>query len=836
MDKENRPDNKAGDSTQAQWGNLIQGQWNPASHGPYNPQGPLGGYALTSGSMVPNPTSLSSLAIGVLNRGESAWLLQYIESEIFKSTLGKIKERTKIDVVVLLAAGLALQKAKKSIPELLVSLLDRFKQQATSSMRIGIEDSTKYNGILRLSAEKKSSDCSSWLKFGLRGQHHSLNRDGTITPRYGKADRFFWHKKTLFSLEVFGPEQYRDDSNDDNDHENKSDIRFNHGYYIQEEHLIVRCFGNSRSPIEQLLKDVEDRFVKSEKLSVTKIVANENPESMQREKRALATIDMEPEKLEAIREDVEAFFDKHTRVLCRDTGTPYRRGYLLHGPPGTGKSSLSVAIPSHANVTLVTITLHGMDDKMLEKAFSNLPYRCVVLIEDIDCAGAEVGKRDDQPGQVFLSEDGGDAKIDADTALNSIENAMERFLLQQNQHNEEMLQRFTDTFQRQEPQTYQRRDTIQAKLPEHPRKVTLSGLLNVIDGATAAEGRLLIMTTNHPESLDKALLRKGRVDRHFEIGYATKITAELTFNRIFGQDTHKRHTMAAINRFAKAFSAQFPTHSEVTTATLAHYCMQYQRRPCEAVRDFGRYLELGDDMWVYSIPKPQHIPRDRINVPEAFDQKMLEVGSADCCREDAIPKGLATGGSQAARSLWRPWTWSCGITVAGESQSPPVKEPNEEAEKAGRSGVSFIGRGPVDMATVSLSMISERRQQCIQAYVRRCGLVSQGRSPADGEAQAVSDEVFEFCDEDFNDSENTVSLRSASPRPIPQDSSSSSSSGSSKTACCSSGEATPRSKSSDDSVATPMMDVNSGNTSEEEDSEEEDEEEVFDALEYQFRW
>jgi chaperone BCS1 len=30
-------------------------------------------------------------------------------------------------------------------------------------------------------------------------------------------------------------------------------------------------------------------------------------------------------------------------------------------------------------------------------------------------------------------------------------------------------------------------------------KVSLSGLLNAIDGATAAEGRLLIMTTNHPK-------------------------------------------------------------------------------------------------------------------------------------------------------------------------------------------------------------------------------------------------------------------------------------------------------------------------------------------------
>lgn len=42
--------------------------------------------------------------------------------------------------------------------------------------------------------------------------------------------------------------------------------------------------------------------------------------------------------------------------------------------------------------------------------------------------------------------------------------------------------------------------------------ITFSGLLNAIDGAAAAEGQILILTTNHPERLDPALLRPGRVD------------------------------------------------------------------------------------------------------------------------------------------------------------------------------------------------------------------------------------------------------------------------------------------------------------------------------------
>jgi hypothetical protein len=51
--------------------------------------------------------------------------------------------------------------------------------------------------------------------------------------------------------------------------------------------------------------------------------------------------------------------------------------------------------------------------------------------------------------------------------------------------------------------------------------LNLSTFLNVLDGPLAKEDRLLIMTTNHPEKLDPALLRPGRIDRIVEIGYLT---------------------------------------------------------------------------------------------------------------------------------------------------------------------------------------------------------------------------------------------------------------------------------------------------------------------------
>jgi chaperone BCS1 len=51
--------------------------------------------------------------------------------------------------------------------------------------------------------------------------------------------------------------------------------------------------------------------------------------------------------------------------------------------------------------------------------------------------------------------------------------------------------------------------------------VTFSGLLNALDGVRSQEGRILIMTTNHRDKLDPALLRPGRADVQIELNYAS---------------------------------------------------------------------------------------------------------------------------------------------------------------------------------------------------------------------------------------------------------------------------------------------------------------------------
>ena len=55
--------------------------------------------------------------------------------------------------------------------------------------------------------------------------------------------------------------------------------------------------------------------------------------------------------------------------------------------------------------------------------------------------------------------------------------------------------------------------------------LNLAGILNVLDGVVDCPGRILIMTSNHPEKLDPALIRPGRIDRRIFLDYMTPCDA-----------------------------------------------------------------------------------------------------------------------------------------------------------------------------------------------------------------------------------------------------------------------------------------------------------------------
>jgi SpoVK/Ycf46/Vps4 family AAA+-type ATPase len=68
-------------------------------------------------------------------------------------------------------------------------------------------------------------------------------------------------------------------------------------------------------------------------------------------------------------------------------------------------------------------------------------------------------------------------------------------------------------------------------------KLTLGYILNLLDGILETPGRILICTSNHPETLDPALIRPGRIDINLTVGFCTpKMFADM-YNFFFKTNT-----------------------------------------------------------------------------------------------------------------------------------------------------------------------------------------------------------------------------------------------------------------------------------------------------------
>ena len=188
--------------------------------------------------------------------------------------------------------------------------------------------------------------------------------------------------------------------------------------------------------------------------------------------RYLSTVIMDHKEKRHIVQATHEYVHPDTSRWYQSRGLPYRQGYLFHGPPGTGKSSLCLAIESMVYLDIYVISLGavGLDENNLAVLFRSMPERCIVLVEDVDKAGIQKRRPNSIPAPEVVD-------------LN-------------------------------EKPSHNRADSI----PQGSGGITLSALLNATDGVSAKEGCILVMSTNHIERLDPALLRPGRVDMKIHMG------------------------------------------------------------------------------------------------------------------------------------------------------------------------------------------------------------------------------------------------------------------------------------------------------------------------------
>ncbi|VDN12427.1 unnamed protein product [Dibothriocephalus latus] len=105
-----------------------------------------------------------------------------------------------------------------------------------------------------------------------------------------------------------------------------------------------------------------------------------------RPRRPLTSVVLDKGLAETISSDVKEFIE--SQAWYTERGIPYRRGYLLYGPPGCGKSSFITALAGHLEYSICVLNLSevGMSADRLDHLLTHAPLQSIILLEDIDAA------------------------------------------------------------------------------------------------------------------------------------------------------------------------------------------------------------------------------------------------------------------------------------------------------------------------------------------------------------------------------------------------------------------------------------------------------------------
>ena len=119
-------------------------------------------------------------------------------------------------------------------------------------------------------------------------------------------------------------------------------------------------------------------------------------------KRKMKTIYLSQKQKDSIVKNISKFLK--SKELYVELGIPWKRNYLLHGPPGTGKTSLIFALASKFNMNIYIINLGPkIDDSAFMTAIANLPRNTILLLEDVDALFVERKANDSNKSLVSFS-------------------------------------------------------------------------------------------------------------------------------------------------------------------------------------------------------------------------------------------------------------------------------------------------------------------------------------------------------------------------------------------------------------------------------------------------
>ncbi|KAI7985685.1 Protein HYPER-SENSITIVITY-RELATED 4 [Camellia lanceoleosa] len=252
------------------------------------------------------------------------------------------------------------------------------------------------------------------------------------------------------------------------------------------------------------------------------------------------TLAMDWDEKRMLMEDLKRFVKR--KDFYRRVGKAWKRGYLLFGPPGTGKSSLIAAMANYLNFDVYDLELTDLrSNSELRNLLITTANQSILVVEDIDCS---LELQDRMKAAAMAAAARG-----------------------------------------RDPYGYNQGSSV-----------TLSGLLNFTDGlwSSCGDERIIVFTTNHKDKLDPALLRPGRMDVHIHMSYCTPCGFKMLASNYLGITEHPLFLEVEVLIEIK----------KVTPAEIGEQLMKSDE-PERALRGLIRFLEEKKDKENEEIKAPE---------------------------------------------------------------------------------------------------------------------------------------------------------------------------------------------------------------------------------------